>query len=314
MEAAVYGEEGKLHQQRLQAMQQVQADGGHGGESGDPLVGEGMMVAGLEEDAGPLAGDAGGAGMPRPNQLTLSFQGQVYVFDAVPTEKVQAVLLLLGGQELPPEVTGMIETANQNHRASDGIPQSLNSHQRQASLLRFKEKRKERCFDKKIRYHVRKEVAQRAKAKTAVPDFQLTVTDQTMKLFIDFTLPYLYIRMQRKKGQFISSKVSPEDAALASSSSNLVQCSYHEEAQQKAFCQHCGCSQSSTPMMRRGPGGPKSLCNACGLMWANKGTLRDLSKNSATRTQSPSADTNDQNDVIQSYMGSDTLMAAVATL
>ncbi|KAF8377397.1 hypothetical protein HHK36_030774 [Tetracentron sinense] len=23
-------------------------------------------------------------------------------------------------------------------------------------------------------------------------------------------------------------------------------------------------------MMRRGPAGPRTLCNACGLMWANK--------------------------------------------
>ena len=33
--------------------------------------------------------------------------------------------------------------------------------QRAASLSRFREKRKERCFDKKIRYNVRKEVALR---------------------------------------------------------------------------------------------------------------------------------------------------------
>ncbi|VAH94622.1 unnamed protein product [Triticum turgidum subsp. durum] len=32
---------------------------------------------------------------------------------------------------------------------------------RVASLMRFREKRKERCFDKKIRYGVRKEVAQK---------------------------------------------------------------------------------------------------------------------------------------------------------
>jgi hypothetical protein len=30
-----------------------------------------------------------------------------------------------------------------------------------ASVMRFREKRKERCFDKKIRYGVRKEVAQK---------------------------------------------------------------------------------------------------------------------------------------------------------
>ncbi|KAG6478760.1 hypothetical protein ZIOFF_062204 [Zingiber officinale] len=37
---------------------------------------------------------------PGENQLTLSFQGEVYVFDSVSPEKVQAVLLLLGGREM----------------------------------------------------------------------------------------------------------------------------------------------------------------------------------------------------------------------
>lgn len=35
-------------------------------------------------------------------------------------------------------------------------------------------------------------------------------------------------------------------------------------------CNHCGTSSKATPMMRRGPDGPKTLCNACGLFWANK--------------------------------------------
>ena len=35
-------------------------------------------------------------------------------------------------------------------------------------------------------------------------------------------------------------------------------------------CQHCGVSEKLTPAMRRGPAGPRTLCNACGLMWANK--------------------------------------------
>ncbi|XP_058755909.1 GATA transcription factor 28-like isoform X2 [Vicia villosa] len=43
-------------------------------------------------------------------------------------------------------------------------------------------------------------------------------------------------------------------------------------------CRHCGISEKCTPMMRRGPEGPRTLCNACGLMWANKGALRDLSR------------------------------------
>ncbi|CAL5327096.1 unnamed protein product [Camellia sinensis] len=40
-------------------------------------------------------------------------------------------------------------------------------------------------------------------------------------------------------------------------------------------CQHCGVGENSTPAMRRGPVGPRTLCKACGLMWANKvdGTL-----------------------------------------
>lgn len=40
-------------------------------------------------------------------------------------------------------------------------PKRSNLSRRIASLVRFREKRKERCFDKKIRYSVRKEVAQR---------------------------------------------------------------------------------------------------------------------------------------------------------
>ncbi|CAL9088766.1 unnamed protein product [Musa acuminata var. zebrina] len=44
-------------------------------------------------------------------------------------------------------------------------------------------------------------------------------------------------------------------------------------------CHHCGISAKSTPMMRHGPDGPRTLCNACGLVWANKGTMRDLAKN-----------------------------------
>lgn len=45
-----------------------------------------------------------------------------------------------------------------------GIPLKLSVPQRLASLIRFREKRKERNFDKKIRYTVRKEVALRYSA------------------------------------------------------------------------------------------------------------------------------------------------------
>uniref|UniRef100_A0A3N7HSY0 GATA-type domain-containing protein n=1 Tax=Populus trichocarpa TaxID=3694 RepID=A0A3N7HSY0_POPTR len=35
-------------------------------------------------------------------------------------------------------------------------------------------------------------------------------------------------------------------------------------------CTHCRIGSKSTPMMHRGPAGPRTLCNACGLKWANK--------------------------------------------
>ncbi|XP_022896902.1 GATA transcription factor 24-like isoform X1 [Olea europaea var. sylvestris] len=217
-----------------------------------------------------------------PDQLTLSFQGEVYVFDSVSPEKickklilvlefsriyrprlfmlnevygdkgersndklgenglVQAVLLLLGGYEVPTGIPSAGMTP-QNQRGLGEYPGRLNQPQRAASLNRFREKRKERCFDKKIRYTVRKEVA---------------------------------LRMQRKKGQFTSSKSLCDE--LGPSSADWSGSSGQEG--QETLCRHCGISSKATPMMRRGPHGPRTLCNACGLKWANKGILRDLTK------------------------------------
>jgi len=198
-------------------------------------------------DVTPVATGGGGGGA---DQLTLSFQGEVYVFDSVLPEKVQAVLLLLGGYEVP---TGIPTTgvAPQNHRGLGDFPGRSSQPQRAASLIRFREKRKERCFDKKIRYNVRKEVA---------------------------------LRMQRSKGQFTSSKSTSEQMG-ASSVWTESQGSVPEEPE--TSCTHCGISSKSTPMMRRGPAGPRTLCNACGLKWANKGMLRDVPKVSAAGIQDP---------------------------
>ncbi|CAL5204573.1 unnamed protein product [Lathyrus oleraceus] len=160
----------------------------------------------------------------RTGELTLSFEGEVYVFPAVTPQKVQAVLLLLGGRDT--QVPADEHPFDQSYRGMSDITRRPNLSRRIASLVRFREKRKERCFDKKIRYTVRKEVAE---------------------------------RMHREKGQFASVKPSP-------GSSNWRR------------CKHCGVNENNTPAMRRGPDGPRTLCNACGLMWANKGTLRDLSK------------------------------------
>lgn len=199
------------------------------------------------------------------DQLTLSFQGQVYVFDSVSPEKVQAVLLLLGGREVPPTMPAIPMANNQNNRGLPGTPQRLSVPQRLASLIRFREKRKERNFEKKIRYTVRKEVA---------------------------------LRMQRNKGQFTSAKSNNDDSASAVSSWGSNQ-SWAGDANgsqnQEIVCRHCGISEKSTPMMRRGPEGPRTLCNACGLMWANKGTLRDLSKAAPQAGQTSSLNKNEEN-------------------
>ncbi|KAL5200686.1 hypothetical protein ABZP36_021889 [Zizania latifolia] len=193
------------------------------------------------------------------NQLTLSFQGEVYVFDSVSPDKVQAVLLLLGGRELNPGLgTGASSSAPYSKR--------LNFPHRVASLMRFREKRKERNFDKKIRYNVRKEVA---------------------------------LRMQRNRGQFTSSKPKADESTseLTAPDGSPNWGSVEGQPPSAAECRHCGISAKATPMMRRGPDGPRTLCNACGLMWANKGMLRDLSKASPVPLQVlPS--TNDGNGVV----------------
>ncbi|CAM6088537.1 unnamed protein product [Calypogeia fissa] len=218
----------------------------------DPRDDEGLDEAEMHSD-GDHAGDARTQLAVRSQgatQLTLTYQGEAYVFDTVPPEKVQAVLLLLGGREIPPGMSGVSVTSH--HHTTKGVselPARMNMPQRLASLTRFREKRKERNYDKKIRYNVRKEVAQ---------------------------------RMQRKKGQFASSRASDTEQGSVSnwdSSQAPGQAVGATGSQQEVTCVHCGIGERSTPMMRRGPSGPRTLCNACGLMWANKGVLRDLSKN-----------------------------------
>ncbi|GAQ80842.1 GATA transcription factor [Klebsormidium nitens] len=172
-------------------------------------------------------------------QLTLSYQGEVYVFDTVPPEKVQAVLLLLGSQETPAGLS-----LAQLGKGYD-LPSRLNQPMRLASLQRFREKRKERNYDKKIRYSVRKEVAQ---------------------------------RMQRKKGQFASNRPQPSDDG-----SGGGEFGSDGQAHQEMTCTNCGIGEKQTPMMRRGPHGPGTLCNACGLQWASKGALRDTRKDKQPR-------------------------------
>ncbi|XP_021300639.1 GATA transcription factor 19-like isoform X2 [Herrania umbratica] len=152
---------------------------------------------------------------------------------------VQAVLLLLGGRGASTNVPSSEFLLQEKVKVVGGSSEDSKLSRRIASLVRFREKRNERCFEKKIRYTCRKEVAQ---------------------------------RMHRKNGQFASLKECYNSADGSWDQSD----STPESALRR--CHHCGISEKLTPAMRRGPAGPRTLCNACGLMWANKGTLRDLRK------------------------------------
>ncbi|CAA0827078.1 GATA transcription factor 25 [Striga hermonthica] len=154
------------------------------------------------------------------NRVTIWFNERVLVFDEVPTQKVQAALLVLGGftfgrKPEPPSDARILDA------------------RRQECLNKYRHKRDRRCYKKRIRYNVRHEVA---------------------------------LRMRRRKGQFAPKNVGPlgppEEEGVVGPSQ----------------CGHCGIRAGETPMMRRGPSGPKTLCNACGLHWASKGVMRDTSK------------------------------------
>ncbi|KAH9624543.1 hypothetical protein KSS87_017753 [Heliosperma pusillum] len=282
----LHGRDGQMHMAEAEEHMRVhymhdQNHGMHHMSNGDEMEDEhddgvtganGAMDNELQNEHGHVGDSHGGMMIPAGDndQLTLSFQGQVYVFDSVSPEKVslpsfpslskvQAVLLLLGAREVPTSVPSVPLTSSHSNRGVAATPPKFNVPQRLASLLRFREKRKERNFDKKIRYTVRKEVA---------------------------------LRMQRNKGQFTSSKPGHDDSSSAVTSWESNQ-SWGPDGSvaplQEVCCRHCGINEKSTPMMRRGPEGPRTLCNACGLMWANKvsafltflsvtGTLRDLSK------------------------------------
>nr|CAD1841795.1 unnamed protein product [Ananas comosus var. bracteatus] len=148
---------------------------GHDAVAGAEDLDGAISVAAVAPEQEHFA-DAADSAMPLmsagSNQLTLLFQGEVYVFDSVTPEKVQAVLLLLGGCEVPTGIASMALPAQQDERYSLNIRLQLTVYddilrrtdipaKRIASLIRFREKRKERNFDKKIRYTVRKEVALR---------------------------------------------------------------------------------------------------------------------------------------------------------
>lgn len=155
-----------------------------------------------------------------PCQVTLSFNDEIFTFDDVPRDRTLFALLVLGGYE-------------PRHGSVRTVPQIMSGDpKRQECLDRYYQKKSRRCFKKRIRYSVRREVA---------------------------------LKIHRKKGQF-ASKDDGEPSRDATITSEITTCT------------HCGVSSNDTPMMRNGPDGARSLCNACGLSWANKGMMRYLYK------------------------------------
>ncbi|RDX73653.1 GATA transcription factor 25, partial [Mucuna pruriens] len=129
-----------------------------------------------------------------------------------------------------------VETPPQNQKAAKEMEYPndgrCSESRRAASLNRFRQKRKQRCFANKIRYTARQEAT---------------------------------LKVHRSKAQLILSR--KHDGP------NSFHDSGQDEIQSEILCTHCGISSKCTPMMRRGPSGPGSLCNACGLSWANRGVF-----------------------------------------
>lgn len=181
------------------------------------------LVAAMDESVGNSAADDQShlTVWNAPCQVTLSFNDEIFTFDDVPHERTVFALLVLGGYE-------------PRHNIVQAAPQITSSDpKRQEYLNRYYQKKSRRCFKKKIRYSVRREVA---------------------------------LKIHRKKGQFASKDDGdqPSRDALTTNEINT--------------CTHCGVSSNDTPMMRNGPDGARSLCNACGLAWANKGIMRYIYK------------------------------------
>uniref|UniRef100_K3ZLQ7 CCT domain-containing protein n=1 Tax=Setaria italica TaxID=4555 RepID=K3ZLQ7_SETIT len=72
-------------------------------------------------------------------------------------------------------------------------------------------------------------------------------------------------RIARRRGKFVSSDKSSDNSVAAAA-----------RRRQRESCAKCGESSEATPMMRRGPNGYRTFCNACGLMWAKTNKIRKL--------------------------------------
>lgn len=82
-----------------------------------------------------------------------------------------------------------------------------------------------------------------------------------------------------------------EPAAGASSASNRKKSKHHHEAANTENQVCLGCNATTTPEWRRGPMGPRTLCNACGLVYAKmiKKRTKDNGQNGPAMADDDSA-------------------------
>lgn len=107
--------------------------------------------------------------------LTLIYKGEQFSFKDVEQEQLTAILMLLKskarGEKPDSAVPGNSTQVTKNSKDSQLAPvdnkdignntSPTHNQNRQASLMRFREKKRCRTFNKKIRYEVRKQVAKR---------------------------------------------------------------------------------------------------------------------------------------------------------
>nr|CAB3491828.1 unnamed protein product [Digitaria exilis] len=91
----------------------------------------------------------------------------------------------------------------------------------------------------------------------------------------DFDRTAAVSRYREKRKSMLKFDVKADYSIRRESSENLVAAATALWRQIEC-CANCGESSEATPMMRQGPNGYKTFCNACGLMWAKTGKIRKL--------------------------------------
>ncbi|KAI8882660.1 hypothetical protein K501DRAFT_295148 [Backusella circina FSU 941] len=85
-----------------------------------------------------------------------------------------------------------------------------------------------------------------------------------------------YVKEESSNGRTMDFKPIPTNTNELSDRKDKLK-RRKDKASDEYVCTDCG--TTSSPEWRKGPHGPKTLCNACGLRWAKKSKKQDLSMN-----------------------------------